>query len=146
MKKNYCLARAIAAIALAVLSSTNVQAQTTFAANNGDWSDPLTWNNGVPANNTWAAINNGYTLDVTPGAVVGLLDIGAGAGQTGNLTIGAGADLVTGNAGGFRLGQSGGAIGNVTMTGGSAVANGALLAVWSMATLLSATLARGPGQ
>jgi hypothetical protein len=112
-----------ACVAVLIGGMAASQAQTTFAANDGDWSDPLNWNNGVPANNTWAAINDGRTLDVTPGAVVGLLDIGAGAGQTGNLTIGAGADL---NAVAIRAGQAGGAIGNVTQTGGTVSANGAL--------------------
>lgn len=99
-------------------------AQNTFAQNDGDWSDPLNWNNGVPASNIWAAINDGHTIDVTPGAVVGLLDVGAGAGQAGNLNIGPGTDLTSDPAGGFRVGQAAGAVGNVMMTGGSATANG----------------------
>lgn len=127
MKRKLWWAGAVAAaVALMVLGSTDVQAQDTVAANSGDWSDPLNWNNGVPADNTWAAINDGYTLDVTPGAVVGLLDVGAGAGQTGNLNVGPGADLATGFGAGIRLGQSAGAIGNVMMTGGSVSANGTL--------------------
>ncbi len=121
MKRKLWWAGAIAAAALTVLGSTQAQAQTTFAANDGDWSDPLNWNNGVPADGTWAAINDGYTLDVTPGAVVGLFDVGGGAGQTGNLNIGPGTDLT---AVAFRIGQSGGAIGNVTQTGGTVSANG----------------------
>lgn len=103
-----------------VVGSTYVEAQDTVSANSGDWSDPLNWNNGVPTNN-WAAINSGHTLDVTPGAVVGLLDVG-GTGN-GNLTIATGADL---NAVAFRVGQAGGVVGSVTQTGGTVSANGAL--------------------
>lgn len=125
MKRKLWFLGGLAAAAFALLGGAHVQAQSTFAANNGDWSDALNWNNGVPANDTWAAID-GYTIDVTPGAVVGLLDVGFAPGQTGNMNIGPGADLASGNAGGFRLGQQANATGNVMMTGGSATANGAL--------------------
>jgi hypothetical protein len=125
MKRKLWFLGGLATVALAVCGSANVQAQTTFAANNGAWSNVANWNNGVPGSSTWAAIDD-YTIDVTPGAAVGLLDIGFAPGKTGNLTIAAGTDLTSGSAGGFRLGQQGGAIGNVTMTGGSAMANGAL--------------------
>jgi hypothetical protein len=110
-----------------VIGSTNVQAQTTFAANDGDWSDLLNWNNGVPAAGTHAGINDGRTIDVTPGAVVGLLDIGTGAGQTGNLNIGPGADLTSGPDAGMRLGVGvSSAAGHVTMTGGTVTIQGGL--------------------
>lgn len=112
---------AVAAVAFATLGITNVQSQTTVSANNGAWSDPLNWTAGVPGAATWAAINGGHTLDLTPGAVVGLFDVGGGAGQAGNLTIAAGNDLT---AVASRIGQSGGAVGNVTMTGGSVSING----------------------
>jgi hypothetical protein len=108
-----------------MLGSTNAQAQSTFAANNGDWSDPLNWTGGVPVGNTWAVIDD-FTINATPGALVGLLDVGFAPGKTGNLTISTGADLSSGNPGGFRVGQQAGSTGVVTMTGGSATANGAL--------------------
>lgn len=106
------------AAALAAFANTNVQAQDTVSANSGDWSDPLNWNNGVPTNN-WAAINNGHTINVTPGATSGLTDVGGTS--AGNLTVAAGTDL---NVSAFRVGQAGGAVGNVTQTGGTVSANG----------------------
>lgn len=122
MKRQLWWTSAVAtAVALMVLGSTHVQAQDTNAVNSGDWSDPLNWDNGVPGDTTWTAINNGYTLDVTPGAVAGLLDVGGGDGQTGNLNAGPGTDL---NAVAFRVGQAGGAVGSVTQTGGTVTANG----------------------
>jgi hypothetical protein len=117
MKRKLWWAGTVAAV-LAVFGSANVHAQTTVSANNGDWSDPLNWSAGVPAADTWAAINTGHTLAVTPGAVAGLLDVG-GTGN-GNLTSAAGTDLT---AVAFRVGQAAGAIGNITQTGGTISAN-----------------------
>src|SRR5262245_41451736 len=103
MKRKRWLAVAIAVVALTALASAGVQAQTTVSANSGDWSAPLNWTSGVPANGTWAAINSSHTLNATPGAVVGLLDVGGI--QTGNLTIAPSSDLT---AVAIRVGQAGG--------------------------------------
>ena len=126
MKRKHWWMGAVAAIALTMFGSTNVLAQSNFAANSGNWSDGANWTAGVPVAGQWAAINDGHTIDLNSAAQVGLFDVGAGAGQAGNFTIATGTDLVAGPNGGLRVGQAGGATGNVTMTGGSVVADGVL--------------------
>src|SRR5262245_23726971 len=102
MNRTLWLAGVAGVLALATLGGTHAHAQTTFAANDGDWSNAANWNNGVPINTTWAAIDD-HTISVTPGAAVGLLDVGLATGKTGTLTVAPGNDLATGNAGGIRL-------------------------------------------
>ncbi|MBA3480249.1 MAG: hypothetical protein H0T51_00405, partial [Pirellulales bacterium] len=117
--------------------------QATNAVATGNWSDPLTWSAGEPNGTTSAIVNGGFAVTVDQaGEATNLLDLGTIAGETGNVTIAAGADLTVSNVNPanfpstIRVGQLAGSTGNVTMTGGTVAINGAAPSGFAIADLL----------
>ena len=117
--------------------------QSTSAVATGNWSDPLTWGAGEPNGTTSALVNGGFTVTLDQaGEATNLLDLGTIAGETGNVTIAAGADLTVSNVNpanfpsSIRVGANAGSTGHVTMTGGTVAINGAAPSGFAIADLL----------
>jgi hypothetical protein len=117
--------------------------QATNAIATGNWSDPLTWSAGEPNGTTSAIVNGGFAVTVDQaGEATNLLDVGTIAGETGNVTIAAGANLVVSNANpanfpsSIRVGQVSGSTGHITMAGGTVAINGNAPSGFAIADLL----------
>ena len=108
------------------LSLVGVSAHAlTNAVTTGDWDSSATWDAGVPTIGNSAIINGGHTVTLSSFADTDLVDLGTVSGETGNLLISEGTDLLIANSvapGDFpsaiRIGQGAGSTGQLTMSGG----------------------------
>jgi hypothetical protein len=133
----------IAAFSAAITGGAADSYGQTSAVATGNWSDPLTWSAGEPNGTTSALVNGGFTVTLDQaGEATNLLDLGTIAGETGNVTIAAGADLTVSNVNpanfpsSIRVGANAGSTGHVTMTGGTVAINGAAPSGFAVADLL----------
>ncbi|RIK82943.1 MAG: hypothetical protein DCC67_06445, partial [Planctomycetota bacterium] len=120
-------ASACVATGLLGFGSTASYAQTSAVAS-GSWFNGATWSAGVPDGTTAANVDGGFTVAVdAAGATTNKLDVGNAAGQSGGVSVAAGADLTIANNGplpSIRIGQAAGGSGTLEVNGGSVTVNG----------------------